>query len=62
MWTVESLSHALQFLKSGGVFVTYAIAGELKRILVVLGLHIEKLPGTAKKREMLRTLKPIAIQ
>jgi len=39
MWTVESLSHALQFLKLGGVFVTYAITGELKRMLVALFAH-----------------------
>jgi tRNA U34 5-methylaminomethyl-2-thiouridine-forming methyltransferase MnmC len=54
MWTEASLSHAASFLKPGGILVTYAITGNLKRTLKSLGLTIEKLKGAPGKREMLR--------
>lgn len=57
MWTLESISHTVKFLKPGGVFVTYAITGNLKRMLTQLGMRIEKVPGAANKREMLRAIK-----
>lgn len=57
MWTLESLSHICRYLKSGGVFVTYAITGELKRTLKSIGFRIEKAPGAPGKREMLRAVK-----
>lgn len=58
MWTKEFIIHILSFLKSGGVFVTYAITGDLKRIMKSQGMKIEKAPGAAGKREMLRAVKP----
>lgn len=57
MWNLESLTHISKFLKPGGVFVTYAITGELKRTMKSLGFTIEKVPGAAGKREMLRAIK-----
>ena len=54
MWSDETLSHVCRFLKPGGVFVTYAITGNLKRSLKALGFSVEKLPGAPGKREMLR--------
>ncbi len=57
MWEQEAISHTVSFLKSGGVFVTYAITGNLKRMLKALGFKIEKAPGAAGKREMLRATK-----
>jgi tRNA U34 5-methylaminomethyl-2-thiouridine-forming methyltransferase MnmC len=57
MWGEEAINHTLRFLKPGGVFVTYAITGNLKRMLKALGLKIEKAPGAAGKREMLRAIK-----
>jgi tRNA U34 5-methylaminomethyl-2-thiouridine-forming methyltransferase MnmC len=57
MWNDEAIAHTIQFLKPGGVFVTYAITGNLKRALKALGCTIEKVPGAAGKREMLRALK-----
>jgi tRNA U34 5-methylaminomethyl-2-thiouridine-forming methyltransferase MnmC len=58
LWTKEFITHMLSFLKPGGVFVTYAITGDLKRIMKSLGMKIEKAPGAAGKREMLRAVKP----
>jgi len=57
MWNEEAIAHTAQFLKSGGVFVTYAITGNLKRMLKSLGFKVEKAPGAPGKREMLRAVK-----
>jgi tRNA U34 5-methylaminomethyl-2-thiouridine-forming methyltransferase MnmC len=58
IWTDASLGHAAGFLKPGGVFVTYAMNGMLKKNMQSLGLGIEKLRGAAGKREMLRAIRP----
>jgi tRNA U34 5-methylaminomethyl-2-thiouridine-forming methyltransferase MnmC len=60
MWTEEIIAHVCQFLIPGGIFVTYAITGKLKRALKSIGFTIEKLPGAAGKREMLRATKALA--
>lgn len=57
MWNEEALSHITRFLRPGGVFVTYAITGNLKRTMRSLGFTIEKAPGAPGKREMLRAIK-----
>ncbi|MEE1943558.1 tRNA (5-methylaminomethyl-2-thiouridine)(34)-methyltransferase MnmD [Pedobacter sp. KR3-3] len=57
MWTNELIAHACSFLKLGGVFVSYAITGNLKRALKACGMRIEKLPGAPGKREMIRAIK-----
>jgi tRNA U34 5-methylaminomethyl-2-thiouridine-forming methyltransferase MnmC len=54
MWEEAAINHTIKFLKPGGIFVTYAITGNLKRMLKALGCKIEKLPGALGKREMLR--------
>lgn len=54
MWNEEAINHTIKYLKPNGIFVTYAITGNLKRQLKSLGLKIEKAPGAAGKREMLR--------
>jgi tRNA U34 5-methylaminomethyl-2-thiouridine-forming methyltransferase MnmC len=57
MWTTEALERVCRYLKPGGVFVTYAITGNLKRSMKSLGFAIEKAPGAPGKREMLRAVK-----
>jgi tRNA U34 5-methylaminomethyl-2-thiouridine-forming methyltransferase MnmC len=57
MWTTEALEKVCRYLKPGGVFVTYAITGNLKRSMQSLGFAIEKAPGAPGKREMLRAVK-----
>jgi tRNA U34 5-methylaminomethyl-2-thiouridine-forming methyltransferase MnmC len=57
MWNLNSLMHISKFIKPGGIFVTYAITGELKRTMKSLGFSIEKAPGAPGKREMLRATK-----
>ena len=57
MWTTQALEHCCAYLNPGGVFVTYAITGNLKRSMKSLGFEIEKAPGAPGKREMLRAIK-----
>lgn len=57
MWTDEIIAYVCKFLKPGGIFVTYAITGKLKRTLKSVGFSIEKLQGAPGKREMLRATK-----
>lgn len=57
MWNEEAIGHTVSFLKTGGVFVTYAITGNLKRMLKSMGFKVEKAPGAPGKREMLRAVK-----
>ncbi len=57
MWSAETLKHICHFLKPGGIFVTYAITGQLKRTMKALGFTVEKIPGAPGKREMLRAIK-----
>src|SRR5690606_24860357 len=57
MWTEDVVSKVCANLKTGGVFVTYAITGNLKRTMKSLGFSIEKAPGALGKREMLRATK-----
>ena len=59
MWTKELLEHICSYLKPGGVFITYAITGNLKRIMKSFGFKIEKVPGAPGKREMLRAVVPL---
>lgn len=57
MWSIEALEQCCKYLKPGGVFVTYAITGNLKRAMKSLGFTIEKAAGAPGKREMLRAIK-----
>lgn len=57
IWNYQALEHITKFLKPGGVFVTYAITGNLKRSMKALGFAVEKAPGAPGKREMLRAVK-----
>lgn len=57
MWNEDAIAHTIRFLNPDGVFVTYAITGNLKRMLKGLGMDIQKIPGAPGKREMLRAVK-----
>lgn len=62
LWSDEIIAKVCTFIKPGGIFVTYAITGKLKRALKSVGMQIEKLPGAPGKREMLRAVKSIPEQ
>jgi len=57
MWTETAIGPLIKLLNPGGVFVTYAITGQLRRMLKGLGLEVQKAPGAPGKREMLRAIR-----
>jgi tRNA U34 5-methylaminomethyl-2-thiouridine-forming methyltransferase MnmC len=57
MWTQETIEKTCQFLKPGGIFITYSITGNLKRIFRSLNFEIGRPKGAAGKREMFRAIK-----
>jgi tRNA U34 5-methylaminomethyl-2-thiouridine-forming methyltransferase MnmC len=54
LWSVEIFTKMYTALKSGGILVTYACRGPIKRAMTEAGFQIEKLAGPPGKREMLR--------
>lgn len=57
LWSFELLQKMHRVLRKGGMLVTYASRGQLKRDLKSIGFVIETLPGPPGKREMLRAIK-----
>ena len=57
LWTAAIFSKMFQALKPGGILVTYAAKGSVRRAMLEVGLSVEKLPGPPGKREMLRATK-----
>jgi tRNA U34 5-methylaminomethyl-2-thiouridine-forming methyltransferase MnmC len=58
MWSPELLQRVFAKTVNGGTFATYAAAGFVRRNLVGAGFMVERRPGFAGKREMLRGDKP----
>ncbi len=58
LWVYAMLEKSTSLLKSGGVWVTYAAKGQMKRDLKSLQLEVETLPGPPGKAEMVRARKP----
>lgn len=57
LWTTSIFKIMFDALKSGGVLVTYAAKGSVRRAMQSVGFGVEKLPGPPGKREMLRATK-----
>lgn len=57
LWTVAIFSIMFNGLKKGGVLVTYAAKGSVRRAMQEVGFSVERLPGPPGKREMLRATK-----
>jgi len=58
LWTPELFSQIASRMVAGGILVTYAARGSVKRALRQAGLQVERLPGPPGKREMIRAVKP----
>lgn len=59
LWTEEIFSKMYQALTTGGVLVTYAAKGSVRRAMQAVGFTVERLPGPPGKREMLRAIKTL---
>ena len=57
MWTAEVFKNIFSAMRKGGVLTTYSTKGDVKRTLKENGFVIEKIPGPAGKREVLRAFK-----
>lgn len=58
MWTENILKKVSAAVKSGGIIVTYCAKGTVRRALNASGFEMERLPGPAGKKEILRGKKP----
>lgn len=57
LWTETMFTKMYKALKNKGVLVTYSAKGSVRRAMLSVGFHVEKLPGPPGKREMLRATK-----
>jgi len=57
LWTPAIFSKMFHALKPGGILVTYAAKGSVRRAMLEVGFKVERLPGPPGKREMLRATK-----
>ncbi|MEP6260287.1 MAG: tRNA (5-methylaminomethyl-2-thiouridine)(34)-methyltransferase MnmD [Gillisia sp.] len=58
LWTEEIFEIMFNAVKPGGILVTYAAKGSVRRAMQTVGFQVERLPGPPGKREMLRATKP----
>lgn len=59
LWTDKIFEGMFSCLRPGGVLVTYAAKGSVRRAMQQVGFSVERLPGPPGKREMLRATKPL---
>ena len=59
VWTDDCFPNLIESMYSGGVFVTYAAIGRVRRTLKRLGLETSLVTGPPGKREMIRGLRPL---
>jgi tRNA U34 5-methylaminomethyl-2-thiouridine-forming methyltransferase MnmC len=57
LWTEAIFKKMFHITATGGVLVTYCAKGSVRRALQAAGYSIERLPGPAGKREILRAIK-----
>ena len=57
LWSVTIFTKMYAAMKVGGILVTYAAKGEVRRTMQAVGFQVERLPGPPGKREMLRARK-----
>jgi len=57
LWTEEIFRKMFYALKENGVLVTYSCKGDVRRAMKAAGFEVQKIPGPAGKREMVRALK-----
>lgn len=57
LWGEKVFENIYKSMKSGGIVCTYSAKGSVRRNMESVGFHVERLPGFAGKREMLRAQK-----
>ena len=59
LWSLQVFKKMYKALNPGGILVTYAAKGDVRRSLLEAGFKVEKLAGPPHKRHMLRAQKPL---
>lgn len=59
LWSKAVFQKLFGSLQPGGLVVTYSARGSVRRNMQEAGFRVERLPGPAGKKEMLRAMKPI---
>ncbi|MCL2598199.1 MAG: tRNA (5-methylaminomethyl-2-thiouridine)(34)-methyltransferase MnmD [Paludibacter sp.] len=54
VWTQELFDRIFSAMNQGGVLTTYCAKGAIRRMMQQAGFVVERIPGAAGKREMLR--------
>ena len=57
VWQQEIFESLFSVTNEGGCLVTYCAKGEVRRRMEGAGFQVERLPGSAGKREMLRAIR-----
>ncbi|HEY0433815.1 MAG TPA: tRNA (5-methylaminomethyl-2-thiouridine)(34)-methyltransferase MnmD [Chitinophagaceae bacterium] len=57
LWTFEVFAKLSSLLTDGGILVTYSSKGTVRRNMEAAGFLVEKLPGPAGKREIVRAIR-----
>ncbi|HRN57789.1 MAG TPA: tRNA (5-methylaminomethyl-2-thiouridine)(34)-methyltransferase MnmD, partial [Agriterribacter sp.] len=57
LWTAAVFENLFHRMSAGGILVTYCCKGDVRRNLLSAGFAVEKIPGPAHKREMIRAVK-----
>ena len=60
LWEIGIFQKLWQAMSAGGALVTYSARGAVRRNLENAGFTVERLPGPAGKREMIRAVKTIS--
>lgn len=58
LWSESVFQKCFNMLEPGGVLVTYAAKGLVRRTMEKIGFDVSRIPGAPGKREMLRATKP----
>ncbi|MCO5241388.1 MAG: tRNA (5-methylaminomethyl-2-thiouridine)(34)-methyltransferase MnmD [Chitinophagaceae bacterium] len=59
LWTSALFKHIYGMMAVNGVLVTYCSKGTVRRAMTEAGFQVEKIPGPAHKREIIRAVKDI---
>ena len=59
LWSAGIFKKVFDLTVPGGVLTTYSSKGQVRRNLVAAGFRVEKLPGPAGKREIVRAIRPV---
>jgi tRNA U34 5-methylaminomethyl-2-thiouridine-forming methyltransferase MnmC len=57
LWTAPVFKNLHALLNKSGILITYCSKGDVRRALLAAGFTVEKVPGPAGKREILRATK-----